>query len=40
MKRCPTCGKEMAFYTIRYKGDVRIIVYHCTRCKKEIEEIG
>jgi len=40
MRHCPICGKEMAFHIIRYKGDFRYIVYYCTHCKKEIEELG
>jgi len=40
MKRCPRCKKEVVFYKIRYKGDFRYIVYWCSNCYKEIEEIG
>jgi len=40
MKKCPKCGSEMAFYTIRQKGDFRYIVYFCKSCMEEYEEIG
>jgi len=40
MRLCPKCKQELAFYTIRYKGDMRLVVWYCKKCKEEIELIG